>query len=191
MKPTTFGQRLGAYLLDVIILFPLGLTPIVAAYVSPELGVVLRLLMTPLGFLYAIYFIANRGQTIGKRLMKIKVVRIDENAVSVRDAFMRGLIDFAFAAGLSISSFVAGMSILSQRGDDAGTLLFKEIVDLLNAGQNEGTGQVISILSIVYAIAQLICFFSNPERRFIHDLVANTKVVQLSPRSDDAAFAAK
>ena len=190
MKPTTFGQRLGAYFIDILVLLPLGLAPVVVAFVSPQMGVFLRVLITPLGFAYAVYFIAKRGQTIGKRSMKIKVVRSDGSEVGMRDAVLRSLIDLFFAVALGISSFVASMTILAQQGDSEKAMGFAPIVQLLNAGQNEGFGQVVSILSIVYAMAQLICFFATPERRFIHDLVANTRVIQTPSIVDDAAFAA-
>lgn len=190
MKPTTFGQRLGAYIIDAIVLFPIGLLSIGATYVAPQFGVILHLMLAPTACIYAVFFISKRGQTIGKRVLKVKVVRLDGGDVGMREAVLRSLIDLFFAAALGISSFVASMAMLEQQSLSDKAFELKDAVQLLNAGQSDGVGQMISIATVFYMIAQLICFFSNPERRFIHDLVAATKVVKIESQLHDAANAA-
>lgn len=190
MNPTSLGQRLGAYIIDVIVLLPVGLISIAATFVSARFGIVLHLLFAPTAFLYATYFISQRGQTIGKRVLKIKVVKLDGSSVGVRDAILRGLIDLLFAVALSISSFGSSIAALARQNENDHELGLTQVIEILNAGQNEASGQMISVLSVVYAVAQLICFFATSERRFIHDFVANTRVIQLKPSNDDAAFAA-
>lgn len=189
MTAASFWDRLWAYLLDTLILFPLGIFSIFATVVSVKLGVVLHALLTPLGFIYAFYFISLRGQTIGKRVLGIKVVRMDGSDVGRREAVLRGLVDLFFATALGISSFVASMTVLSQQAEPS-EVSFVKAVQILNAGQGEGMGQILSVLSIVYAVAQMICFFATAERRFIHDFVAGTRVVKLQGSINNAADAA-
>jgi len=189
MKATSFWDRVWAYLLDALILFPLGILSIFATVVSVKLGVSLHALLTPVSFIYAFYFISLRGQTIGKRVLGIKVVRLDGGDVGRREAVLRGLVDLFFATALGISSFVASMTALSLQADQS-EVTFVQAVQILNAGQGEGMGQILSVLSIVYAVAQLIYFFASPERRFIHDFVAGTRVVKLQSSSNNVANAA-
>ena len=86
------GTRLGAAMIDVVIavaIFGLlaWLTPLNIFRPDPTAGLVMSMLQNVvLGFVFFIlvhgYLLATRGQTVGKALLKIKVVRSDGSRAS-------------------------------------------------------------------------------------------------------------
>jgi uncharacterized RDD family membrane protein YckC len=134
------GSRLGAYLLDI---FSVGLLGIVAAVVMPTFaqvnsgempyGVVAILGLGGLALLILnIVLLHKNGQTIGKRLVGIKVIQIDGNRCELwRFFFLRAL----------------------------------------------PTGLINSVLSVIGMILDSVFIFGQ-EQRCLHDLIANTIVIQ-------------
>jgi uncharacterized RDD family membrane protein YckC len=89
-----FGQRVGAFLVDCVLLGAIG---IVAGFFLTDEFVRLGAWGRLLGFSVAIAYFGplnsrlNGGQTLGKRLLKIKVVARDGAALSVPKSFLRFL----------------------------------------------------------------------------------------------------
>lgn len=92
-----FGQRLGAYLIDIIILFVV--TGIVTAILR---GALAQLLSFLIGLGYFTYFEGNpSGQTPGKRALGIRVV----------DSKTGGSLDFGKAAIRYVGRIVSGLPL--------------------------------------------------------------------------------
>ncbi|MFV8327699.1 RDD family protein [Flavobacterium sp. ZS1P14] len=71
MSPTTFGKRLGAYLIDIIFIYF-----VILALVSLKVGMLLSLI----GFIYFLGCdIVLKGSSVGKLILKIKVSELDED----------------------------------------------------------------------------------------------------------------
>jgi uncharacterized RDD family membrane protein YckC len=71
-----FGDRFIAVIIDILVL----LIPNLIFYVVIE-GVLSNFLSFLLGLGYAVYFWSSTGQTIGKKAMKLKVVKADGGAI--------------------------------------------------------------------------------------------------------------
>ncbi len=87
----SFVDRFVASLLDFLILTAVG------AAIGLALGALgMKFLLNPLSFLlgwgYPIYFIGTTGATIGKRVMKIKVVKTNGSQPNFVDAFLREVV---------------------------------------------------------------------------------------------------
>lgn len=107
----TFGQRAVAYIVDTII-YALIITVLIFISIwllsnssvisflaklkisTKDVGIIL---ISIIGFLFVTdaYFVLqefyNKGQTIGKKLMKIRVLRLDGRHITLREALIRGL----------------------------------------------------------------------------------------------------
>lgn len=105
------GQRAGAFMLDQIMLM-VALLPVVyfalIASVSPEESITQDTMMRSWSIIiaasvliqaiYYAYFLSQReGQTIGKKMMNVRVVKCDGSAIGIWDAILRSVIGYPFA----------------------------------------------------------------------------------------------
>ncbi|WP_447636449.1 RDD family protein [Flavobacterium microcysteis] len=131
----TIGDRILAYLLDFLVkaayvivtyyifFYALGINKLLDSMDNWSKISVLVLFYLPVAFYSLIFESLLEGQTLGKRLLKIKVVKIDGYQASFGDYIMRWLfrvIDVSFSSGIvGLISIIA--SEKSQRlGDMAG-----------------------------------------------------------------------
>ena len=138
--PASLGERIGAFFIDFLIIA--GYSSSITYFIGilydldfmPEdywsIGAIFLLLYWPAAFYPLITETLMQGQTVGKRLMKIRVIKIDGYQASFMDFFIRwsfGLIEIAFLGGsIALISVIA--SKYSQRlGDFAsGTAVITE-----------------------------------------------------------------
>lgn len=128
----SIGDRIGAYLIDRIALVLYCVAVIVALInLSIELWWVYMILVGfPFIFYSLLFEIFMDGQTPGKRLVKIKVVRLDGTQPSIGDYLFRWLfsfIDFLFSGAVAVIIMAANGK--GQRLGDivAGTSVVKLI----------------------------------------------------------------
>lgn len=191
MKNATFLSRIGAYLIDSLILSPAALLIFLGAHFSLGLGVSIRILFIPAWFIYTVYFIALRGQTIGKKAMDIKVVRCDGRPVDRTTAMARSAIDLGFsvATGMAfLSNYFETVATALAPGTEYSSLSLLEKINLMGAGSAVGFAVFLNYASYAYTIAQIISFYVNSQNRAIHDLVAGTRVIQADVLAADAAI---
>lgn len=110
---------------------------------------------------YGIIFHTYFGQTIGKMLMKIRVLDIEGDSISFKQAFLRELPWITMSLGYFTS----------------------EVYQILTTGINETFRDNNLFLAVVYIvfiwlIAEIIVMLSNEKRRTIHDYIAGTVVVK-------------
>ncbi|MDB5193974.1 MAG: hypothetical protein JWQ96_3537 [Segetibacter sp.] len=163
-KYDTFGKRFLAGLIDGLIFLPF-------AIVSNRFeGADNRNLYIIIMFLYimgcTVYVVIGHGkygQTIGKRLMGIKVLDISEqDVIGYKRAFYREAVWF-FAE-------VIGLIYLLTTVDDSN-------------GQNLNDTTYESYVDItvsVWFLLELITMFFNKKRRALHDFIAGSVVVDLN-----------
>ena len=115
----TYGQRILAYIIDGAIIMGIfivgGIVVGILSAVSPKIGMIIGLifyLVIMVGSLgYMIYFPAvdngftERGQTPGKKFMKIKIVKQDGSDFSVVDAIIR-LVGYACSGAIMYLGFI-------------------------------------------------------------------------------------
>jgi len=115
------------------------------------------------GCIYPTYFIclhARFGQTIGKRLRRIKVTDVDGGPITWAQAFKRELINLPFAAWQLLVVVVVVL-----RGGDA------HDPQALELGPPAGYGLWLLALELLSAR-------SSPKRQALHDKLADTVVVR-------------
>jgi len=109
-KYAGFWRRFAAYFLDDLIL-TLGCEAVswMANVTGNDIVILISLIVILiLSFAYYIYFIGDRGQTPGKMILKIKVIRVDgkDTKIGYGKAFMREVI------GKLVSLLVLGLGYL-------------------------------------------------------------------------------
>jgi uncharacterized RDD family membrane protein YckC len=86
------GKRVVAFLVDAItIAVAILVLSTVAGFVSDVLGVLVSLVLSLAAIAYFIYMEGTYGQTLGKRLVGIVVVKADGSAVDMRSAAIRNV----------------------------------------------------------------------------------------------------
>ena len=103
-----FWRRAVAVLLDSLILMVVnGLLGTIFAFGGDNMLNIGQIITSFLGIVYYVYFIGNRGQTLGKMIMKIKVVSLDtDKPVGYLKAFLRDIV------GKILSGLVFGLGYL-------------------------------------------------------------------------------
>lgn len=156
------GERVLAFIIDIVIIYGVVFFSLAAFMVSfdgnpPEhLMWILIMFLLPLFFYHLVLEIIFNGQSFGKKLMKIKVVRLDGSSAGIDQYILRWImrfIDFGIFSGL-----VAFISIMlsekSQRLGDmvAGTTVIK-LIDTENFLQRHNSNIVADDYQPVFSAA--------------------------------------
>ena len=109
---------------------------------------------------YVLYFIVYQmymnGQTIGKRIMKIRIVKNKDGTLSMNDMLIRGLINNYILANILIAIFV-----------------------LINRNTYVYGSSIVQIIQYAILIASIFMIIIRKDGRSVADLICGTKVVSL------------
>ncbi len=161
-KYQTFLPRFLALVLDTILLLPLGIVEdsVKNSVFSDQLKLAL---IIALGLANVTYFIVMHtlfGQTVGKMLMKVKVLDVSESALKFRQALLRDLPQIIFIFG---SLIFTNPLLLDEQAADSPNLLSNPYYTVI----------------LLWGIADIVVFFTNDKRRALHDFVAGSVVVKI------------
>ncbi len=170
----TLERRLGALIVDlVVVVAPLALFDylILASEIPRPLLVVWLLISNGAGAVYHILLQGLYGQTLGKMLFGVKVVRNDdETPITMYQAFLREVPTILFNiisfAG-QVSSILSGVAI--DRAEPNPVLM------------------VLGVLAFPWVLAEVISALKTRKRRAIHDFIAGTVVIRtdLATRAEE------
>lgn len=159
----TFWMRVGASLVDFMILFPLLVVNLYNTLHIKSLGIML--LLTTAAALYKPYFEWKRSATFGKTALGIKLVDYDMNDITIEQAFKRYFpwaINFFFSTASNLYVFFSPE--------------FAEVDDFMEIGmlaQQAPLNTMNAIYSFVFLL--LICsLLFDARRQGAHDKVAGT-----------------
>ena len=168
-----FLRRVGAALIDGVFVIPLywANTTLWQSFSHPAWRVIWFVTYSLVMVAYSIAMHARFGQTIGKMVTRIKVVTTGGGSISWRHAVMRDsvfllLVFIGIAMHLPLA--MSGTNPYSQDG-----------VRLLNSPLDKFVRNAQS----VWLYAELVTMWSNARRRAVHDFIAGTVVVRLSPQA--------
>lgn len=179
MKYASLSKRFFAFLIDFICssifisIFPMLITSIITQETSftvdnlMKLSLPMQMLCCLIAILFAIYYFciypaasAHNGQTIGKRIMRIKVQKQDGNRIDIIDLLKRELLGSLLLEGETAfpSAFVRYLAFL-----------------WLPAVLSQGLMKI----SIVISLASILWCIIGQHRCMFHDLIAKTSVVDM------------
>ena len=121
---------------------------------------------------YRVYCHAIWGQTVGKRVVKLRVVRLSGEAIGWRESLLRSSVEMLFT-GLTLSAQLIALAAIPA-AEFAG-------LDMVQQNSNlqvytPAWSSYVMTLSGIWYIASLIALFVNDQRRTLHDFIAGTVV---------------
>jgi uncharacterized RDD family membrane protein YckC len=182
MKYASFWQRFAANWIDLFVV----LIPLIAlgwlGSLSKTLAMVCIIPYCLLFWCYTWQLHARTGQTVGKRGMNIRVVRVDGTRIGQVDSFRRSSVDLALAL-ISLTVVLMGLA----------TVPAAEFSRLGWAQQQQQIQHAYPVfnrwlffLSQAWVWSEVIVMLFNRRRRAIHDFIGGTVVLDESGLSPDA-----
>lgn len=157
-------KRLGAYIIDFIILYLayfvfftlFGVTVENPASAPVFLGAVVVALVYRIVVPYFAFRGERKGMTVGKFAMGLKMIMANGQAVTLPSLIIRSLF-FLLIEGFEVMALLYFMNAIAAFG-------FVEIVYL-------------AYMNMTIAMASIVLMIINPSHRMLHDYVANTVVI--------------
>jgi uncharacterized RDD family membrane protein YckC len=174
----TVGSRFWAGIIDALVFLPLSITEtILRNRLDMKDFVIFELAFAVLYILYVVIGHGKYGQTLGKKVMKVKVLDINEEGViGYGRAFLRDSVYFIFS--------LAGFIYYISKFDEIGAINANEYFE-----SGEANFPILYIQS-GWFLLEIITALINPKRRAIHDLIARSVVIQLekTPAKTDTEY---
>ncbi|HLM02638.1 MAG TPA: RDD family protein [Pyrinomonadaceae bacterium] len=167
-KYRTLAPRLGALILDLILLLPLAIFDelIKSAGFSPTVKFALFFIVALAEMIYYVVLHGLFGQTVGKMLMKVRVQDAATGSeIKFRQALLRDLPLILLIVGTFAFSYPVSP-------------------DEIDPNSPEYWKNPFTALIIVYGIVDLLSALTNDKRRALHDYIAGTVVVRTDLDSD-------
>jgi len=119
--------------------------------------------------LYKLFTEGQSGKTLGKRMLKIKVIRTDMQDISLADSASRNSIFFLIA----FLEFFNTFQVMDAPG-------WKEANDLATwaVHQDKNSDLLLSLIPFVILLVLIISIFVDKYRQGLHDKIGKTIVVQ-------------
>ena len=169
----TFWQRFAAMWIDFFVLLPLMVVNGLLESVSKGAALVFVIPMAVAYAAYSIYCHGRFGQTIGKRVMGVRVVRTTGERIGWREAWLRSSVEVCFSVLGVIGSFVALATIADA--DFYG-------VDWMQRAQNLAAHEPpwlawTTMATQIWVWSEVVVMLFNKRRRALHDFIAGTVVI--------------
>jgi len=170
-----FWKRLGAYLVDLIILLPLVAVSAWGAEQSRMFFSYFCLPSMVLGLWFHAYLVKQYGGTPGKLLMKIRIRKLYGQAVGYQEALIRYSVLMLLTVVMSAASIVVTLSMSDELYF---SLAIMERTQYINENK-PGWYSITFILMNIWVWSEFIIMLTNKKRRAIHDYMAGTVVVHV------------
>jgi uncharacterized RDD family membrane protein YckC len=153
-------------MIDGLVLMPIAIVHFL--YIdSPDDGVALFLIWTTIGYssawIYTVVLHARYGQTLGKRIMGVKVLDVSESRIpTLSQALVRD------SVYIVLNTFtLAYLFVLVMRGD------YTEV-----ALTQSAPGRMLNWIGWGWFVTEIVTMLTNDKRRALHDVIARTVVVR-------------
>jgi uncharacterized RDD family membrane protein YckC len=164
-KYNTIGSRFVASIIDGIVMIPVGLLSGIIVFMQgfPKLAIVWNIVISLIPVIYTIWLHTVYGQTLGKKVMKVKVLDISERPITFTQAVIRSLPQM-------LPVFISASALISQ-------IQSLTVIDFSNK-QFETVLTGAYILYAVLVVGNIISALVTEKKRALHDLIAGTVVVR-------------
>jgi uncharacterized RDD family membrane protein YckC len=164
--------RFVSLILDGLLWTPVAIGVAYATSRSPASGIFLFPAALVSFVAYQVVFHARFGATVGKMILRIRVVRTDLSPMDMNASLKRSFVDAVFRIGLATVSVQVIRSM--------GPVPADSVMAFLKALQAHKTYATLSNLESVWTLSEIATCLFHPQRRAIHDLIAGTLVVKKS-----------
>jgi uncharacterized RDD family membrane protein YckC len=168
-----FWRRIGAHLIDLIVMLPL----MAIAYFGGEKSRLFDLYwFFPslfIGFGFHVYLVTRYGGTPGKLLLNMRISMLDGSPVTFKAASLRYSVLFILTF---FSSLALLLSVMNMTNEIYFSLAYlqraQKIVEMAPPWYS-----VVNILLQVWVCSEFVSMLFNKQRRAIHDFIAGTVVI--------------
>jgi uncharacterized RDD family membrane protein YckC len=164
--------RFASLVLDGLLWTPVALGVAYAASRSPDWGVFLFPAALVSFVAYQVIFHARFGATVGKMILRIRVVRTDYSPIDLNAALKRSFVDAVFRLGLATVSVQVIRSL--------GPIPVDSMMTFVKALQANKSYATLSNLESIWTLSEIATCLFHRRRRALHDLIAGTLVVKKS-----------
>ncbi len=169
----TFWQRFLAMWIDLLVFVPLIVLYQFIEPVSKVAAVVFAIVHGCLGQAYVICGHRRFGMTVGKWVMRIRVVRVTGEPLRWREAWLRSAFDVCFMIVGGVAMVVTFSAIADSQYYGVG---WRARSANLEATQ-PAWAALTSWVGLVWFHSEVVTMLFNERRRALHDFVAGTVVV--------------
>lgn len=172
-KPATFWQRFAALCVDVFVFVPLALVQAMVESVSKRAALVMVISYAGLSLAYSIYSHGRFGRTVGKWVMRIRVVRVTGEPLRWREAWLRSAVDVGMAGASTYGRILALVAVTDAEYYNVGWFARGAKIAAL-----EPTWATWAMwVGAVWAWSEVLTMLLNKRRRALHDFIAGTVVI--------------
>lgn len=169
-----FVSRVLARFIDGLVLFPLLTLSIWGRTRGPGLALGLALIYAVAVIAYRVGFTAHTGATPGKRALGLRVVRLNGDPVSWREALVRDSVDITLsvASWITIAVVLAGVDP-AHYASVGYTAVVREASSLPR--------DAITTAVVAWGVIDLAVLWFDSRTRAVHDYIAGTVVTRSGP----------
>lgn len=172
MKYAGFWSRASAGFIDFIVFIPIVILHVYLLTFSKYSAIFTAIVSSFVVYAaYNIYLHRRFGQTVGKMVMKIKVVRLNGENISWKEAFLRSLFDVCLAILRVISMVII---LIGIPPDSFSTLSH---TDLSKIFRESLLYSFCETSSDIWILSEMVILLFNKKKRALHDFIAGTVVI--------------
>lgn len=168
-----FGRRLGAALVDILVLMPAAVTFFYLQGIEIKVAIISLVISAILYSLYSLYFHYKFGATLGKMAVDIKVTLPDGSKIGFKQALLRSSVDLVYALLTTAAQIIAISKISPELYLDA---TWYERTTYLTALQPTWAN-ISDWLFQLWYWSEFIVLLLNKRKRALHDFIAGTVVI--------------
>ena len=162
--------RLLSLILDGLLWSPVAVAVAYAASRSPAWGVILFPAALVSFVVYQVALHATFGATVGKLILRIRVVNTDYTPIDLYAALKRSFVDAVFRLGLATISVQVIQAL--------GPVPINSMMEFVKALQVNKSYATLSNMESLWTLSEIATCLFHPQRRALHDLIAGTLVVK-------------
>jgi uncharacterized RDD family membrane protein YckC len=124
---------------------------------------------------YYVYLVQHYGGTPGKRIMNIKIIKLNGEDVSWKEALMRESVNL-----LVLIIFNAAMIYIISQANQ-GVFDYYEVIAILEGVSDHWlayTMIILQTLTVLWVLSELVTLLLNKRKQALHDFLAGTVVVK-------------
>jgi uncharacterized RDD family membrane protein YckC len=175
-KYKTFWRRFFAIIIDVLVLVPITM---LLENISQTTGVQFFSWFNNFTiYAYTIILHGLYGQTLGKYILRVKVLTLSETKISFKNAFLRDAIPLLLTFIIVGYMFIYFGPLLSSFDSNEMPSEQQLMEVMLQMQKTFLPMMILTLMHNAWILLELITMLTNNKRRAIHDFIAGTVVVK-------------
>ncbi len=170
-----YGKRIFAFLIDTIIIFLPTFIFCICFTSNQNVFLAGFVILQILSRLYFILMNRFFHGTVGKKILKLKVINYHGEDINEKipwkNVILRQVLDIIYVTPQIVIPVISVLVINNWQG-------YQTFNYALNLYRSSPMGKFFMFLSIIITIAEIITMLINEENRSLHDLIADTIVVE-------------